>query len=182
LKLRDAEILAVPNLGERVIEIREQLRRELAAGVRLEECGGDEELEFDWLADDVPREVLDFVEGRMIQPEGKQVSVMDALKVISERGMEAAMEIDRKLIALEAEIASLKKMKAMLLPPAPRKPMRLPESAAPVASAMLKALVGKTLKPSEIASEVKSTAIMVGKIAKNDSRFMRYSDGRIGIA
>jgi hypothetical protein len=182
LKLSDGEICSVPGLGEQTIAMREQLRLEIASGVRLEECGGDEELEFDFLAD-CPREVLDYVEGRMSQSDTKEVSVLDALKVIAERGTEAVAAIDRKLIELEAEVASLKKMKAMLMPATPRKPARLADKYIPIADGMFEHLKGGvSAMPGKIAVQVQSSAIIVGKIAKEDKRFMRYSDGRIGLA
>ena len=182
LMLQDAEVLAVPNVGERVLADREQLRRELAAGVRLEEYGSDEDLAFDFFAADVPRDVLDYVEGRMNQSL-QNVSVMDALRVLAERGNEAAREIDVKIASLNAEIAQLKKMRSMLGVKAVRKPTELSDKYKPIADAMAKVLVdGVSDMPGKIAPKVNASPIIVGKIAKEDSRFMRCEDGRICLA
>jgi len=182
LKLRDVEVLSTPDVDVGALAIREQLRRELAAGRLLEACGGDEELAFDFLADSVPHNVLDYVEGRMNQSV-TNVSVLDALKVLSERGDEAVREIDSKIAALRSEMDQLNKMRSMLAPKVKRK-MKLPEKYKPLSDAMAVLLRGEkeSLRPKDLATRLKSSGIVIGKIAANDSRFMRYDDGRIGLA
>jgi hypothetical protein len=182
LQLQDAEVLSTPNVDGGALVIREQLRRELAAGELLEVCGGDEELAFDFFADTVPQCVLDYVEGRMNQSVAN-VSVLDALKILSERGDEAVREIDSKIAALQSEMDQLNKMRSMLVPKAKRR-FKLPEKYKPLSDAMAEMLRGEkeSLRPKVLATRLKSSGIVIGKIAANDSRFMRYDDGRIGLA
>jgi hypothetical protein len=181
LQLQDAEVLSTPNVDGGALVIREQLRRELAAGKLLESCVG-EELAFDFFADTVPQCVLDYVEGRMNQSVAN-VSVLDALKVLSERGDEAVREIDSKIAALQSEMDQLNKMRSMLVPKVKRK-IKLPEKYKPLSDAMAEMLRGEkeSLRPKVLATRLKSSGIVIGKIAANDSRFMRYDDGRIGLA
>jgi uncharacterized small protein (DUF1192 family) len=173
LQLQDAEVLSTPNVDGGALVIREQLRRELAAGKLLESCVG-EELAFDFFADTVPQCVLDYVEGRMNQSVAN-VSVLDALKILSERGDEAVREIDSKIAALQSEMDQLTKAKRRF---------KLPEKYKPLSDAMAEMLRGEkeSLRPKVLATRLKSSGIVIGKIAANDSRFMRYDDGRIGLA
>lgn len=182
LRMRDAELFSVANVADAALAVRERLRQELAAGKLLEACGGDEELAFDWFADYVPRGVLDYVDGIMNQST-VNVSVMDALKVLSERGPEAVREIDTKLASLRVEIDQLKQMRSMLAPKEKRK-MKLPDKYKQLGDAIAEMLKSEkeALRPKVIAARLHSSGIVVGKIAANDARFMRYDDGRIGLA
>jgi hypothetical protein len=177
-RMADAEILSVPNVGEGAIAIRDRLRCELASG---ELASQDfEELEFDFLDWRYPHEVLKFSEVAMSLGSAN-ISVMDALKVLSKRREEGTREIDSQIARLESEINSLKQMRK-LLGGKNKKAKSLSSDLQKVASRMADALVGKAMKPGEIAGLLGSTAIQIGKIAANDARFKRNDDGRIVLA
>lgn len=183
VRMCDGQILAVPNLGDGVVAIRDRLILELQRGELVEDlcAGGAEGLEFDFLDAEVPRELVQFSEGVMSTGVSSNVSVFDALRVLSERREEAAREIEAKIIALEDEISSLKQMQK-LLGGKTKKQRKLPGDLVKVAASMAEVLVGKALKPGEIAGMIGSTPIQIGKIAANDERFKRNSDGRIALA
>lgn len=188
LRASDQQLWSVPNIGEGCIRLREQLRRELQTG---ELMAGEpvDDLSLDFLKDECPQEVLDFVE-RNRQVSSASVSVLDALKVIADRGAEAVSEIDSKIADLQAEIDQLKKMRSLLggkTNPRERgeyKPMQLTDEHVETADKMHKVLTDAraALPPAQIASKIGQHFALVGRIAKADSRFMRYSDGRIGLA
>lgn len=188
LHMADWAITRIPNVGEGAVATRDRLRAELGTGRVLEEWDSDG-LEFDFLAAEFPREVIQFVERDMSagmnssvsQPAG-QLNVFEALKLLSNNRNAAAREIETRIVALEDEIDSLKAMLKLLGKKKAKQAKPLAGDMARVATAMLSLLVDKAMKPGEIASEIGSTAIQVGKVAANDARFKRHADGRIALA
>lgn len=195
LAMSNRDIECIPECGEWVISQRDRMRGLLQSGELYEVCGDDEDLYYDFReGDKLPSSLQRFTEGaRMSNGMGsisdrRNVSVMDALLVISERKDEACREIDAKLDALTKEIRELKQLKSMLVGKQ-TKVRALSDTHKVIADLMFKSLRTATssLKPAEIANLVTSpkqavTAIIVGKIVKNDKRFVRWSDGRISLA
>lgn len=181
LRCGDRQLEGVANVGSGAIRLREQLRSELLTG---ELRAGEEvdDLSFDFLTDEYPEEVLKFIE-RKTEVSATEVTVLDALKVIAERGSEAVEQIDVKIEQLQSEIDQLKKMRALLGPKETRT-LKLTAEHLKVADRIESVLKANAaaMMPKHLAAKCGLHYAIVGRIARADRRFMRYDDGRIGLA
>lgn len=193
LAMSEKQIRKIPSCGDGVVELQSSLRKELATGELMEVCGGDEELYFEFKPEDrLPVAVEEFVRSIPMHSGVREqpISVMDALKVLAERGEEAAREIDVKIAEHKKQIAELKRMRSMLGGTKKQRAQKpLSDELKRLGDSMHNILRGESvgLRPSVLASKLTTpknrvAPVQIGMVAARDSRFMRYDDGTIGLA